>query len=78
MPFSHCSPLAVQAVGLHVHDDVPPTLTHVWFEPHVSDVTHCVQPVVPLRTQLCTVPLTHCVAPSVQAFVQHAAEPAVP
>jgi hypothetical protein len=36
-----------------------------------------VHPFVP-ATQLCTVPLTHCVAPAMHASVQHAAEPAAP
>jgi hypothetical protein len=67
----------VQLVALHSHDAAPAATTQVWFAPHPSAVTQPVQPFVPV-TQLWTEPLAHWVAPSMHAFVQHAAEPAEP
>ena len=76
-------PTAVQALALHVHDEVDPDVVQVWFVSHVSVVTHCVQP-FDCVSHVCTVLVDeHWVAtpPSVgfvQPFVQHEAAPASP
>ena len=70
-------PFAVQTLALHVHEAVLPLVVHVWLGPHVVVVTHVVQPFEPV-SHVCAPPAEHCMAPWVQAFVQHEAEPAAP
>ena len=74
---AHRPPAVVQTDALHVHEDVLPVVVQVWLAPHVDVDTHAVHP-FDCVSHVCTPAPPHCVAPSVHAFVQHEAEPALP
>jgi hypothetical protein len=83
LPLVQSSPAAVHGAGeLQVHADVPFVVVQLWWVPQVAVETHWVQPfdwtsqVSAMAPPLPFCP--HCVAPSVHAFVQQAAEPAAP
>jgi hypothetical protein len=71
-------PTAVQALALHVHDEVDPDVVQVWFVSHVSVVTHARHPFT--TWQVCCAELDrHWVEPSEgHVFRQHDAVPAGP
>jgi hypothetical protein len=67
------------AAELHVHSDVPALVVHVWWVPQVPVVIHWLQPLDCVSHVWAVVLVEHCDEPSgVQAFVQHAADPALP
>ena len=76
-PSWHTVPARVQMAAAQLQLALPADTVHDCCAPHVLVVTQAVQP-FDCKTQVCTAPAAHWVAPAVQALVQHAALPAAP